>query len=95
MREREKEGMFSCIPMRRNKRRHFFCFQTPTKKCHCSAFLDYTPAFSCLAFAKKAHTDIFGNNIRDARCHLATCLQTLTASHPNQVRYFPLVLLRQ
>jgi hypothetical protein len=48
--------------------------------------LDYTPAFSCLAFAKKSHTDIFGSSIPDARCHLAKCLQSLTASHPNQVR---------
>ncbi|CAF0901978.1 unnamed protein product [Adineta ricciae] len=45
---------------------------------------DYTPAFSCLAFAKKPHTDIFGSGIPDARCHLAKCLQTLTAAHPNQ-----------
>lgn len=64
-----------------------FVLKTPTKICLCSVYLDYTPAFSCLAFAKKTHTDIFGNNIRDARCHLATCLQTLTASHPNQVRF--------
>ncbi|CAF3340597.1 unnamed protein product [Rotaria socialis] len=45
---------------------------------------DYTPAFSCLAFAKKPHIDIFSTSIPDARCHLAKCLQTLTASHPNQ-----------
>ena len=49
---------------------------------------DYTPAFSCLAFAKKSHTDIFGSGIPDARCHLAKCLQTLTAAHPNQVSHF-------
>jgi hypothetical protein len=47
--------------------------------------LDYTPAFSCLAFAKKPHIDIFSTSIPDARCHLAKCLQALTASHPNQV----------
>jgi len=47
--------------------------------------LDYTPAFSCLAFAKKPHTDIFGTSIPDARCHLAKCLQSLTTAHPNQV----------
>ncbi|CAF2452132.1 unnamed protein product [Rotaria sp. Silwood2] len=45
---------------------------------------DYTPAFSCLAFAKKPHTDIFSTSIPDARCHLAKCLHTLTAAHPNQ-----------
>ena len=49
-------------------------------------YADYTPAFSCLAFAKKHHTDVFGARIPDSRCHLAKCLQTLTASHPNQVR---------
>jgi hypothetical protein len=38
-----------------------------------------------LAFAKKSHTDIFGTRIPDARWHLAKCLQTLTAAHPNQV----------
>lgn len=51
--------------------------------------LDYTPAFSCLAFAKKPHTDILGASIPDARCHLAKCLQTLTASHPSQVSAHP------
>jgi len=45
---------------------------------------DYTPAFSKLAFAKKTSLDLFGSSIPDARCHLAKCLQTLTASHPNQ-----------
>ncbi len=55
---------------------------------HLSLFLfeDYTPAFSRLAFAKKAPTDLFGSSIPDARCHLAKCLQTLTSTHPNQVR---------
>ena len=47
--------------------------------------LDYTPAFSCLVYAKKPYTDIFSTSIPDARCHLAKCLQTLTAAHPNQV----------
>ena len=49
-------------------------------------FEDYTPAFSRLAFAKKAPVDLFGSSIPDARCHLAKCLQTLTSTHPNQVR---------
>ncbi|CAF0731618.1 unnamed protein product [Adineta steineri] len=46
--------------------------------------MNYTPAFSRLAFAKKSSTDLFGSSIPDARCHLAKCLQTLTSSHPNQ-----------
>lgn len=50
------------------------------------SFVDYTPAFSCLAFAKKPSIDLVGSNIPDARCHLAKCLQTLTSSHPHQVR---------
>ena len=50
------------------------------------SFVDYTPAFSCLAFAKKPSIDLVGSNIPDARCHLAKCLQRLTSSHPNQVR---------
>ena len=37
---------------------------------------------------RKPHTDIFGTSIPDARCHLAKCLQKLTASHPNQVCLF-------
>jgi hypothetical protein len=52
------------------------------------SILDYTPAFSRLAFAKKTPTDLFGSSISDARCHLAKFLQTLTSSHPNQVCYF-------
>ena len=51
---------------------------------------DYTPAFSRLAFAKKAPTDLFGSSITDTRYHLAKCLHTLTTSHPNQVRFISL-----
>jgi hypothetical protein len=47
--------------------------------------IDYTPAFSCLAFAKKPHVDMFSSTIPDARSHLAKCLQKLTATHPGQV----------
>ncbi|CAF0997607.1 unnamed protein product [Adineta ricciae] len=45
---------------------------------------DYTPAFSRLAFARKAPTDLFGSSIPDPRYHLAKCLHTLTTSQPNQ-----------
>ena len=48
--------------------------------------VEYTPAFSRLAFARKSPVDLFGSSIPDARCHLAKCLQTLTSTYPNQVR---------
>lgn len=49
--------------------------------------LDYTPAFSRLAFTKKPRIDLLGSSIPDARCHLAKCLQTLTSLQTNQVCY--------